>query len=146
MTDQYENMLIEVAQKHGVALDKKDPILIVYTLNQRMISEQTLAHQQVFEEFKSQMEEVMNSYQFENKTQAEKILTASLESSKKVMLDVMNENADKAATAVREEVDNIVLSIKNQQKEVKQTSYINLFSSILTLVSACIVIYGITTG
>lgn len=142
MSENYEEMLIDIAKKHGIALNKNDPILIVYTLNQRMIADQTQAHESLFDNFRSQMEELTQSFHFETKSQAEKILTASLDSSKKVMLNAMNDNAKAASTAVKEEIDSIVTKIQRSQKESRQTSYINLFSSILTLTAACVVLYA----
>ena len=146
MNENYEEILIEIAKKHGVALNKNDPILIVYTLNQRMIADQTQAQEALFDNFRSQMEELTQNFHFETKSQAEKILTASLDSSKKVMLNAMNDNAKAASTAVREEIDSIVNKVQSNHKESRQTSYINLFSSILTLTAACVILYAFFKG
>lgn len=146
MSDQYEDMLIEIAKKHGVALNKNDPILMVYTLNQRMISDQSKAQEELFSNFRSQMEELTQTFHFESKTQAEKILTASLDSSKKVMLNAMSENADKAAKAVSDEIDMVIQKVAKNTKESRQTSYINLFASTLTLIASCVIMFVAIKG
>jgi|GEM_PF-5434316 len=142
----YEDILIEIARKHGVALGKKDPILIVYTLNQKMIEDQTKAQEKLFDEFRSQMEESTQSWHLESKKRAETILTASLDASKKAMLNTMTDNAKAASNAVREEFNGLADIITQKMNESRQTSYINLIASFVTLAASCIVLYGFIKG
>lgn len=142
MTERYENMLIEIAKKHGVVLGKNDPILIVYTLNMRMIEDQTQAQSQLFDEFRSQLEEATDSWHKEANSRAEKILSASLEASKKAMINAMSEHTKTASDTIIEDFQHLIDKLDNKIKESRSVSYINIAASLFTLVAACAVLFG----
>lgn len=142
----YDEIFTEIAKKHGTALSKNDPILIVYTLNQRMIEDQSKAQEALFDQLKSELEERTQNWQMSSKEQAEKILTAALEASKKAMLNTMTDNAKQASNAVREEFFGLTEKIEGKLAENRNTAYINLAASLLTLTSVCLILWLFISG
>ncbi len=48
--DRTDDLLKEIASKHGVALDREDPILIVQTLHARLLADSQSAQQAMLED------------------------------------------------------------------------------------------------
>ena len=50
--DPTDDLLKEIASKHGVALDRADPILMVQTMHRRLLAESQHAHHALLEEYR----------------------------------------------------------------------------------------------
>lgn len=58
MTDPFEEIIQEIALKHGVAIGRDDPILILQTLNNKLMKDSVLAQQQQLDLFKEELETI----------------------------------------------------------------------------------------
>ena len=76
-------IIAEIATKHGIALDKNDPILILNTINQRLIENGTKAQQNLLHSFKQDIEITSHRWASDAKKKAEDILNAALAAGKK---------------------------------------------------------------
>ena len=52
MGDQTEELLREIAAKHGIAVARDDPILVLQTINSRLMQESARAQQVQLDRFK----------------------------------------------------------------------------------------------
>ena len=57
MSNQMGALIKEVAGKHGIALGKDDPILMMHTINETLMKENIQAQQIMLNEFKQELEE-----------------------------------------------------------------------------------------
>lgn len=62
MTDKVEETIKEIAAKHGIAVGRDDPILILQTINDRLMQESTEAQQAILDSFKSELEEIAHRW------------------------------------------------------------------------------------
>ena len=76
--DRTDDLLKEIASKHGVALDREDPILIVQTLHARLLADSQSAQQAMLEDYRTTLESLLDRWSAETTAKAERIVTASL--------------------------------------------------------------------
>lgn len=82
LDEQERNRLIAlIAEKHGVLLGRDDPILIIHTLHNELVSRLATSEAEVVDRFSGQIEEVASRWQRDAKDKAEKVLSAALTAS-----------------------------------------------------------------
>ena len=98
----------ELLAKHGIAVGRDDPILILQTINDRLMQESTEAQQAILDSFKSELEEIAHRWGEDAKNKAERTLNAALTASKQTMATSMQESAKLAAEAARSEIEKTI--------------------------------------
>ena len=58
MSDKIEEAIQYIAVKHGVVLGKDDPVLILQTMNERLLEENLKVQQKMLAQFKEEMENI----------------------------------------------------------------------------------------
>jgi hypothetical protein len=56
MTDPVEELIREIAAKHGIAVSRDDPILILQTINTRLLQDSAKAQQVMLDQYKEELE------------------------------------------------------------------------------------------
>lgn len=144
MTDKVEETIKEIAAKHGIAVGRDDPILILQTINDRLMRESTEAQQVILDSFKSELEEIAYRWGEDAKTKAERTLNAALTASKQAMATSMQEGAKLAAETAKREVEK---SIKEQvaplHKESRYVARMNLVAAGMTVFAAGMVLMAV---
>jgi hypothetical protein len=82
MADQVEELIKEIAAKHGIAVSRDDPILILQTINARLMQDSAKAQQVMLDQYKEELEALALRWGNDAKTKAERILNVSLAASK----------------------------------------------------------------
>ena len=134
-----EELLKEIAAKHGVALDRQDPILIVQTLHMRLLAESRDAQQAMLEDYRTTLEGMLERWGTETKAKAERIVTASLTASTDAMKHQMGTSASEAGTAIRQEMTRTLDQVAAQLRSATRIGYITLFAALVTFLSAVVV-------
>jgi hypothetical protein len=93
MTDPVEELIKEIAAKHGIAVSRDDPILILQTINTRLLQDSAKAQQVMLDQYKEELEALALHWGNDARDKAERILNASLMASKGAMAKVMQEGA-----------------------------------------------------
>ena len=136
MSGNIENIIEEVAVKHGVTIGKNDPILILTTINSRLIEDSQAGQKEILSEFKAELEEVTARWGIEAKGKAERILTAALTASKEAMDQALEQGATKTVESIQIEIEDIVRPLTVQLKNMRRYStWIFLASVIVFLAS-----------
>ncbi len=60
--EQFSRIIAMIAAKHGIALSEDDPILMVYTLNEILLEENSKAHQLLLNNFRSTLEDNLHHW------------------------------------------------------------------------------------
>ena len=58
MSDQLEELIKEIASKHGIAVSRDDPILVLQTINNRLLQDSSKAQQAQLDQYKEWNEHV----------------------------------------------------------------------------------------
>jgi hypothetical protein len=78
MPDNVDELIKEIAVKHGIAVSRDDPILILQTINNRLMQDSEKAQQAMLDQYKEELEALALRWGVDAKDKAERILNASL--------------------------------------------------------------------
>ena len=133
-----EELLKEIAAKHGIAVSRDDPILVMQTINHRLMQDSSKAQQAQLDHYKEELEALALRWGIDAKSKSERILNAALAASKDAMHQAMQENAKSTAASVRAEADLLLGAVANQLKDAQRIALLNIASSCITLAAAAV--------
>lgn len=134
MSSTLEKIIEEVAVKHGITIGKDDPILILTTINSRLIEDSQNGQKEILAEFKAELEEVMARWGIEAKDKAERILNAALKASKEAMDQSLEQGSSKTIESIQMELEDIVRPLTVGLKNMRRyTTWISLAAFIVFL-------------
>src|SRR5690242_11797995 len=105
MADEVEELIKEIAVKHGIAISRDDPIFVLQTVNQRLMADTAKAQRQMLEEYKSELEVTARMCGNDAKDKAERVLNAAMKASRELVATIMEKGAAATSASVRDEVD-----------------------------------------
>lgn len=132
-------LIKEIAVKHGIALGKDDPILILQTINAKLLEDGLAAQKAAMASLKEDLEEIAQRWGHDAKDKAERILTAGLSTNKKAMEEAMSQGAKLASEAVKAEIETGIKRLENASQANTRTATINMAASIIALAAAGLV-------
>ena len=141
MADQVEELIKEIAAKHGIAVSRDDPILVLQTINNRLMQDSSKAQQAQLDQYKEELEAMALRWGTDAKDKAERILNAALTASKGAMDKAMQENAKSTAATVRAEVDAALGRVAGQVKDARRIGLLNVLASCITLAAAAVALW-----
>jgi len=142
MIDPISELIKEIAEKNGTAVSRDDPILVLHTINERLLQESKKAQGLILDEFKEELESIAHRWGEDSKGRAERILNASLTASRESMREVMSEATRSVVDAVKKEVDVSLLQVGSAVEASKRLSLLNITAAILSCAAALIVLWA----
>jgi hypothetical protein len=140
---QIEEIIREIANKHGIVVSRDDPILILQTINNRLLIDSAKAQQAMLEHFKAQLEELALRWGNDAKGRAEQILNAALVASKGAMSQSMDELAKTAGASVAVEIDSALERVTRPLHDTRRLTLLNLAAACITLGGAATVLWSV---
>ncbi|THJ15526.1 MAG: conjugal transfer protein TraM [Nitrospira sp. CG24B] len=137
--DRTDDLLKEIASKHGVALDREDPILIVQTLHARLLADSQSAQQAMLEDYRTTLESLLDRWSAETTAKAERIVTASLTATTETMKTQMATTTTNVAHAIQKEVTVVMDETESRMRRATTVGYLNLLAALVTFLSAVVV-------
>ena len=128
-------MIKEIAEKHGIALGRDDPILILQTLNNRLLQDNQKAQQAMLNQYKEELEALSLRWSSDTKEKAERILNASLESSKVAMDQLMQAGTKELLLRFTSSIDESLILIDYLIKDTKRIGAMNIIASCITVLA-----------
>lgn len=141
MSDQIEELIKEIAAKHGIAVSRDDPILVLQTINNRLMQDSSKAQRDQLDQYKEELEGLALRWGNDAKGMAERILNASLAASKEAMNTRMQEGAKAMTTAVRAEIDAALASVAIPILDAGRIGKLNVIASCITLLAAAVALW-----
>jgi len=141
MSDQVEELIKEIAAKHGIAVSRDDPILVLQTINNRLMHDSAKAQQAQLDVYKEELEALALRWGCDAKDKAERILNVSLSASKETMGKMMEEGAKATAASVRAEIDAAIASIAEPIRAARWIGVFNVVASCITLLAAAVALW-----
>ena len=130
-----EEMIKEIAAKHGIALGRDDPILILQTLNNRLLQDNQKAQQAMLNQYKEELEALSLRWSSDTKEKAERILNASLESSKVAMDQLMQAGTKELLLRFTSSIDESLILIGYLINDTKRIGAMNIIASCITVLA-----------
>ena len=133
MTDKFDAAIQEIAVRHGVVLSKDDPILILQTMNDRLIEEAQQAQAAMLAQFREEMESISSQWRDDAKEKAEKIINAALAGSKEAMARLLLESTNRSVQSVERMISNSLTEARDLSQKTKKFGWLILVSSVVVL-------------
>ncbi|MEP6605743.1 MAG: hypothetical protein ABJA60_06450 [Nitrosospira sp.] len=127
--DPIHQIIEEVAVKHGYALDRDDPVLMLYTINRRLMQSSAAIQQTMLEQHGKELDVSMRKWEIQASRQADSAMFGKLDA----MQDVI-------AMTVRTEFEAALKELKMDLQRYQRSTHINLLASLLALAAAAIVL------
>lgn len=128
-----DEIIREVAGRHGIALGRDDPILVLQTINERLMQDSAAGQQLMLERFKEEMEGVAYRWGDDARNKAERTLNAALTASREMMMKSMQEGAALASEVVRREAVAALTQLAAPVQEAKRAAALNMVAAGLTM-------------
>lgn len=141
--EQFDDLIREIATKHGIVVGRDDPILVLQTINLKLMQDSAKAQQVQLDQYKEELEGLSKRWGNDATDKAERILNASLTASKDTMESAMQEGAKRAATALVEEVNALLGAAAIRAGDARKLAWLNVFASFVTLCAAAIVLWTV---
>jgi hypothetical protein len=135
-----EELIKEVSVKHGIALGRDDPILILHTINTKLIEETAKAQQAMLDQYKEVLEEVLLHWGNETKEKSERILNTSLAASKEVMTNSSEEFVKEIVQSTKKELEMSLTCISQSLRKTERVAFFNVTASIITFLTVCLAV------
>src|SRR4051794_30719327 len=132
MSGEVEELIREIAAKHGIAVSRDDPIFVLQTINLRLMQDSATAQQAMLDRYKEEMEVIAQAWSSDAKSKAERALNASLTASKEAMVSIMDQGARAASTLIRAELDAALGNVTGTLRNARRLAVVNLVASSLT--------------
>ncbi len=133
---QIDELIREIAAKHNVAVGRDDPILILHTINKKLMQDNVAAQQKTLDAFRSELESIANRWGNGAKGIAERTLNAALAAGKDAMARGMQEGANAAAEAVRREVEAVAAQLVAPIREARRVAIMNMIAAGMAVAAA----------
>ncbi|KGP23784.1 MULTISPECIES: conjugal transfer protein TraM [Xanthomonas] len=143
MSDKIEDLIREIAVKHGIAVGRDDPILVLQTINASLMADSAAQQQEILDRFKEELEGIAHRWGEDAKGKAERILNAALAASKEGMAKVMKDSAASAADAIRREVEEVVvIQVSAKIADARRLAVMNLIAGGMVLAAAAMAVWA----
>jgi hypothetical protein len=147
MADGMDDIIAEVVARHGIAIGRDDPILVLHTINERLLKESAAAQHALLDAYKSELEASASRWCNDATDRADRIMHAALAASKETMASTLAEAAMTTAASIRTEVDAALARVAVRLQETRRIAILNLVAACITLVAAGIVVWsGLPSG
>jgi len=140
--DKIEELIREIAVKHGIAVGRDDPILILQTINTRLMQDSQAAQQEILDRFKEELEAIAHRWGDDAKGKAERTLNATLAASKEAMAKGMQDGGKAAAEAVRRELEAAAAQLAAPIREARRVSYMNIVAAGMAVFAAALALWA----
>ena len=121
-----------------IAVGRDDPILILQTINERLMQESAAAQQETLDRFKEELESIAHRWGEDAKSKAERTLNAALAAGKDAMMKGMQAGAKAAAEAARREVDAAVGQLEGPIRDGRRIAVMNLMAAGMAVVATAL--------
>lgn len=142
-SDRVDALIQEIAVTHGIAVSRNDPIMILQTINMRLLDDSAKAQQAMLDAYKQELESLTQQWGNNAKAMADRVLNASLSASKDAMATLMHEGAKELTQSVKAEVEaGIAASIAAPVREGRRIAIFNVIAAVMTFCAAGIVLWA----
>lgn len=142
MADQIEDLIREIAAKHGLAVSRDDPILVLQTINIRLMLDSSAALKDQLDHFKEEIETISMRWRTDAKEKADRVLNTALAAGNETMRAAFLQNAEDTTERVRAAIEDSFLMMNNASGAANRTAILNLIASCITMLAALIIVFA----
>ncbi len=134
-----DELIKEIALKNGIAVGREDPIMVLCTINQKLMRETAEAQNQILKQYKEEIEVLSHRWSEDTKAKAEKIINAALAASR---TEIAKGIKDAAKVGSEEIIKGFKISNESVTEQVKMVSKINLLGAAIVFAAALLIVWA----
>jgi len=138
--EKIEQLIREIASKHGIAVARDDPILVLQTINHRLLQDSVDAQQAMLDQYKQELEGVANRWGMDAQQKAERVLNSALGASREAMALMAQSASTAASAAIEEKLTLMVKNIDSAGAWTYRAAFLNVCASSLTVAAVTIML------
>ena len=138
--DDIDGVIAEVARGHGIAIGRDDPILVLHTMHQRLMRENTAAQQALLDAYKAELEALAARWSEEATGRADRVLQAAVAGVQATMASSLQDGTGEVTASIRTEVDAALARVAQRMQDARRIAMLNLVAACITLAAAGLVI------
>ena len=138
--EKIDEAIQEIASVHGIAVSKDDPIMILHTMNERLIKDSKAAQQELLDKFRSELEVTVSELSMAAKNHSDRVLNSTIQTSKTEISRVMEEQSNIIIERWKADLHAEFNEACKTMTTSRQTAILNIIASFITLISAGIVL------
>lgn len=142
MSDPVDELIKEIAVKHNIAVSRDDPIMVLHTINERLMRDSAKAQQDMLDTFKEELESIAFRWGADAKEKAERILNAALTASAVAFALSCITLAIVSRLAVKAEVDAALRRVTAPVEDATRIARLNIAAACLAFAAAAIVLFA----
>lgn len=119
----------EIATRHGVAVSRDDPVMILATLNERLLTESREIQRQLLEEFRTEMAGASQRWTRESQQRAQRLFQQAGEASRTAAVAVAKPHGQATRESVRQELSGLQSAVS----QLRAVLILQLGASLLLL-------------
>ncbi len=135
-------LIARIATRHGVAVGRDDPVMILNTLNESLHEDTARKQEELLARFKSEMEAASEKWMNDAKLRAQAVLNLAVEASREAVAKSAENEFEKIAAATRQELTRLQAS----EHQMKWMLAVNVVASLLTFAAACLLFVACRYG
>ena len=139
MADPIDELIKEIAGKHGVAVSRDDPIMILQTINARLLEDSAKAQEAMLERYKEELEALSARWSSDAKEKAERVLNGALKASS----SAMRERAREMAAVMRGEMEAALGRVAVSLRQARMVGILNVAASCITLLAVAAAVWAL---
>jgi hypothetical protein len=147
-----EAIIRAVAVKHGIALGRNDPILILHTVNGLLLEEFSKQQEGLIDQFRGNLESAANHWSKNMEVKADEILNHMGNNHQQLINELIEKHINDIAIAIADKSGEIAVahqkrtvnnlkSLNSQLKTMRLMLHVNFAASIMALVSAILMLW-----
>jgi hypothetical protein len=140
--DRIDQLIAEIAKRHGIAVSRDDPIIVLQTINSVLLHDSARIQQAQLDQFKQEMEALTLRWENDANGKAERILNAALVAGKNAMWQTMQDGAGAASIAMRAEIDTGLGQVHALIDRARRIALLSMAASCIALLAAAIVLWA----
>lgn len=143
MADPVDELIREIAARHGIAVSRDDPILVLHTINARLLRQTADAQQAQLDRHKEELEALALRWGSDGRALAEKALNAALAAGRTAMLELMQEGARTMAAGVQTEIDAALAQLAGPMRDARRIVALNVAAACIALLAAALAFWTV---
>lgn len=140
--DEIGDLIKEIAAKHHLSIGRDDPILVLQTINNRLLHNSARAQQEQLEAFSAQMEEICARWSTDAKAKADRALTAAVNAATGAALKVLQDSSAQASSAIRTEILLGTRRVSQAMKRARRLATVNVIAALITTLAIVVAFLG----
>lgn len=141
--DAIDALIQEIALQHGLGLSRDDPILVLHTINSRLLHDSSQAQKALLAQFQQEMESLALRWSVDAQGQAQQTVQRAWAMGQDAMAQALQDSAQAAAAAWRAELASGLARTTATLQDARRVAVLNVLAACIALAAAGVALWAL---